>query len=51
MARRPQNRAEKGSKKWLQLAVNENPELIRKRTAQHLHPKPSIIEWFFAFRI
>lgn len=50
MARKPQNCAEKGSTKWLQLAVNDHSELFGAQVAQRLQPSPSIIEWFSPLR-
>ena len=46
MARKPQSCAEKGSKKWLQLAVNERPVLLGSQIVQQLRPNPSVIQWF-----
>ena len=43
MARRLQSCAKKGSKRWLQLAVNEYPNVFCIRIAQQLRPKPSFI--------
>ena len=50
MARKPQECAKKGSMKWLQLAINENSSLLNTLIARHLHPKPTIIEWFSPLR-
>ena len=45
MGRNPQDRATKGSMKWLQLAVNDHSELLGSQVAPRLRPHPSIIEW------
>ena len=50
MARIKQKRAKKGSKMWLQLAVNECSDLFSELIAQRLHPKPSIMELFSPLR-
>ena len=50
MARIKQECAEKGSQKWLQLAVNDYSELFNTLVAQQLHPKPSSIEWVSPLR-
>ena len=50
MARKPQKCAKDGSQKWLQLTVNEFPNLLSTLVAEQLHPTPSTIEWLSPLR-
>ena len=50
MGRNPQDLATKGSMKWLQLAVNDYPDLLGSQVAWHLSPNPMNIEWFSPIR-
>ena len=46
MARIPQKCAEKGSQKWIQVAVNDHRGILNEQIGQNLRLKPSIFGWF-----
>ena len=47
MPRIPQGRAQKGSQKWIQKVINENPELINSRIRTQLDlPGTENVSWY-----
>ena len=42
--------AERGSEKWIQLAVNDFPDVLYDHVARQLHSKPSRITWHSPLR-